>query len=52
MMRQYVFLAAVLSAAGLRAQDQFITWHANYREALQEAARTQKPLFLEFRCEA
>jgi hypothetical protein len=52
MMRLFVFLAAVLSAAGLRAQDQFINWHTNYREALREAARTQKPLFMEFRCEA
>ncbi len=52
MTRLFVFLAALISAAGLHAQQQFITWHTNYREALREAARTQKPLFLEFRCEA
>jgi hypothetical protein len=51
-LRVLAVLAAFLSAAGLRAQDQFITWQTNYREALREAARTQKPLFLEFRCEA
>jgi hypothetical protein len=47
-------LAAVtaLIAPALFAQDQFINWHANYREALAEAAVTKKPVFLEFRCEA
>jgi hypothetical protein len=44
-------LVALLSAPVV-AQEQFITWHTNYREALKEAARTQKPVFLEFRCEA
>jgi hypothetical protein len=52
MMRLFAFLALLVSAAGLRAQDQFINWRTNYREALREAAQTKKPLFLEFRCEA
>lgn len=30
-------------AAGLQ-------WHTNYTDALAEAERTGKPLFLEFRC--
>lgn len=50
----YPLLASVLwSPAGpLRAQEDRIYWHSNYNEALQEARRTQKPIFLEFRCEA
>ena len=44
-------IAAFLSPA-LFAQEQFIIWHTNYREALTEAAVTKKPVFLEFRCEA
>ena len=42
----------VLSAAGgARGQDNRIEWLNNYRDAIQEAKRTQKPIFLEFRCE-
>ena len=33
------------------AQSNVISWFDNYREALKEAKRTQKPIFLEFRCE-
>jgi hypothetical protein len=29
-----------------------IRWLDNYGEAIREAKRTQKPVFLEFRCEA
>ena len=32
--------------------DDRISWLNNYREALREARQTQKPIFLEFRCEA
>ena len=34
------------------AQDQFIDWLTNYREALTQAKAAKKPVFLEFRCEA
>ena len=46
-------LACVLlaGASPLLAQDDEIRWLDNYRETLQEAKRTQKPIFLEFRCE-
>jgi len=46
-------LAGVLLAVAslLLAQDDEIRWLDNYREAIQEAKRTQKPIFLEFRCE-
>jgi hypothetical protein len=41
------------TAAGpLRADDEGIQWLGSYQEALQEAKRTKKPIFLEFRCEA
>ena len=36
----------------LRAQEEGIHWLDSYKEALKEAKRTQKPIFLEFRCEA
>ena len=29
-----------------------IVWFENYRDAIREAKKTQKPIFLEFRCEA
>ena len=45
-------LLALLGVAALTAQDDGIHWLDNYQEALKEAKRTQKPIFLEFRCEA
>jgi len=46
-------LACVLlaGASPSLAQDDEIRWLDNYREAIQAAKRTQKPIFLEFRCE-
>lgn len=44
------FLAC--SVSGLRAQNGDIEWLPNYREALQIARATHKPLLVEFRCEA
>ena len=43
------FLATV--AVPTLAQDDEIRWLDNYRETIHEAKRTQKPIFLEFRCE-
>jgi len=37
-------------ANGFPAQDE-IQWLESYPEALREAQRSQKPIFLEFRCE-
>lgn len=57
MQRRVCFLYAIfLFVAGgiagpLLAQDE-IPWLDNYSEAIREAKRTQKPIFLEFRCEA
>lgn len=38
-------------AAALSAQDDMIYWIDNYPEAIEEAKKSGKPLFLEFRCE-
>ena len=35
----------------LVAQEDEINWLENYSDALREARRTGKPIFLEFRCE-
>lgn len=45
----FVF-ALWLVASPLAAQDD-LYWFDNYAEALQEAQRTGKPIFLEYRCE-
>jgi hypothetical protein len=36
----------------LQAADNEINWLGNYREALRQARQENKPIFLEFRCEA
>jgi hypothetical protein len=43
---------ATLFAPAVFAQEQFIDWMTNYREALTVAKAAKKPIFLEFRCEA
>jgi len=46
-------LALLICLAGSSlAQDDGLNWLGDYREAIQEAKRTGKPIFLEFRCEA
>jgi hypothetical protein len=40
-----------LFASPLPAQDDGIYWFNDYHDALQEAKRTGKPIFLEYRCE-
>ena len=39
-----------LYAPALHAQAQELFWHQNYQDALEEARRTGKPIFLEYRC--
>jgi hypothetical protein len=58
-MQKRVFVLPVVAAclawfgAGqLAADEDGIHWLDNYKDALREAKRTQKPIFLEFRCEA
>ena len=36
----------------LRADDNEINWLGSYRDALRQARESNKPIFLEFRCEA
>src|SRR5215211_6389613 len=43
---------AALCAKPAVAQEDTVTWLDNYQQAIQEGKRTQKPIFLEFRCEA
>ena len=45
-------LALFLFAGSITAQEEGIQWLDNYAKAIEEAKRTQKPIFLEFRCEA
>jgi hypothetical protein len=35
----------------LFAEEDTVEWLNNYKEAIQEAQRTHKPIFLEYRCE-
>jgi hypothetical protein len=44
------FVAAFVSAP-LYAQDDTVDWLNDYKEAIQEAKKTGKPIFLEYRCE-
>jgi hypothetical protein len=44
-------LMLLLSAAAA-AQDNTIQWLGDYREALRQAKETNRPIFVEFRCEA
>jgi hypothetical protein len=48
--RLFAFLVCI--AGSSFAQDDGINWLADYREAIRQAKETQKPIFLEFRCEA
>jgi hypothetical protein len=36
----------------LQAQDNEINWLGDYREAIRQAKLENKPIFIEFRCEA
>jgi hypothetical protein len=53
--RNLVAITALTCAAfssPLRADDDEITWLGSYREAVQQARQTEKPILVEFRCEA
>jgi hypothetical protein len=52
---KFVVLAGLMSLGlsfPLLAGDDTVEWLSNYKDAIQEAKRTQKPIFLEYRCEA
>ncbi len=46
-------LILLAAAIPLFAQDdeQAVNWLTSYKQAIEEAKRTQKPIFLEYRCE-
>jgi len=50
----YAVLACAVGTLtdSLQAQDDEITWLGSYREAVQQARQTEKPILVEFRCEA
>ncbi len=41
----------LFSGLPLAAQEDGLHWHDNYKAALEEAKKTGKPLFIEYRCE-
>jgi uncharacterized protein YyaL (SSP411 family) len=47
-----VLLLSAFHIVPANAQEDTIEWLDNYEKAIQEAKRTNKPIFLEFRCEA
>ncbi len=50
--RELALLAILLPSAALaqNAEDGLIGWFDNYDDAMAEAKKTGKPIFLEFRC--
>jgi len=44
------FLIATLLTPTIAFAEEAVGWITSYEEALEEARRTGKPIFLEFRC--
>jgi hypothetical protein len=42
---------ALMASSRLVAQEDTVDWLTNYKDAIAEAKRTGKPIFLEYRCE-
>ena len=52
-MRKFALLLLLsFFVSGQDSPEEGIDWLDNYAKALAEAKRTNKPIFLEFRCEA
>jgi hypothetical protein len=57
MMRKRILAATAVAAVALggarsmAADDDAVHWLGSYSQALAEARRTGKPIFLEYRCE-
>lgn len=49
--RSLVLLVCLIACLPLLAQEETVDWLNNYKEAIEEAKRTGKPIFLEYRCE-
>ena len=48
----YTVLACAALTCPSSADDNEINWLGSYRDALRQAKQDNKPIFLEFRCEA
>ena len=46
-----VLATVFLSTASAADDDPAVEWLGDYKQALAEAKRTNKPIFLEYRCE-
>jgi hypothetical protein len=46
------FLAALSVSISFAADDDGLQWFGDYKQALREAKQSNKPLLVEFRCEA
>jgi hypothetical protein len=46
------FVLCALAAPVFAESQEGMRWLDNYQQALAEAKQTNKPIFLEFRCEA
>jgi hypothetical protein len=44
-------VCAVFSFSFLGAEEDTIEWFNNYKQAIEVAKKTGKPIFLEYRCE-
>jgi len=50
-LQRLIFPALLLFTVVLAADDDGLHWLDNYNTAILEARRTNRPIFLEFRCE-
>jgi hypothetical protein len=46
------FLLVALASPTFAQEEDTLEWFKDYPKAIAEAKRTNKPIFLEFRCEA
>jgi hypothetical protein len=46
-----LFLFLLMAPLSRAQDDDTLDWLNNYKEALDEARKTGKPIFLEYRCE-
>jgi len=51
-MKKIFALFALVACFALRAQNNEINWLGDYGEAIRKAKQAQKPILVEFRCEA
>lgn len=46
----FVYLSISLLICGVLTADDKLVWHTSLQVAKKEAAKTKKPIFLQFRC--